>query len=166
MKTRKQMMNGGSIDSYNNFIGDDTDYQEWFVAPLGQSRDSTCLEQSNFETGLAMLGGESDTVRVERYGHWACGWVEQVYIKPGSKAVDIAENIQSQLEEYPVLDEMDYSKREAEDANETWLNCYNNRERLEYVRKNRSQFDFSDFADLMGCIRGQYFNGYASELLY
>ena len=87
----------GGLDSYDNFLGDDSDYQDWFVAPLGQSRDSDCLERSNFEVGLALLGGESETVRVERYGHWACGWVEQVYVKPGSQAVELAEDIEENV---------------------------------------------------------------------
>lgn len=40
------------------------------------------------------------------------------------------------------------------------------RERVEYIRKHRSQFEFRDFADMLGCVRGKYFAGYASELIH
>ena len=43
--------------------------------------------------------------------------------------------------------------------------AYDDASRLEYVRKYRDQFEFNDYADLIGCIRGRYFAGYASELL-
>jgi DNA invertase Pin-like site-specific DNA recombinase len=36
---------------------------------VGQSRDSDCLEQSNFAVMLHELGGESDTVIVVRESH-------------------------------------------------------------------------------------------------
>lgn len=52
---------------------------EWYVA-IGQTRDSGLMDQSNFRTMLRELGGESDTVAVERESHWACGWVEFVLI--------------------------------------------------------------------------------------
>ncbi len=71
MKTRREQMTGGSgLDSYANFSGDDSDYQDWYGV-VGQSRDSDALGRSNFRVGLKILGGEGDNVRVERYGHWA-----------------------------------------------------------------------------------------------
>ena len=165
MKTRKEQMTGGGIDSYANFIGDDSNYRDWFGI-LGHSRDSDVLEQSNFRAGLAMLGGESETVRIEHYSHWAVGWIEEIYVKPGSKAEQIAREIEASLVDYPVLDEQDFSESECEAANKTWQNCFDNRERLEYIRKHRTQFNFQDFADLRGCVRGEYFLGYGNELLY
>lgn len=164
MRTRKEQMTSGGMDSYSNFIGDDSDYQDWFGI-LGQSRDSDVLERSNFEVGLEMLGGESDTVRVERYGHWAVGWIEEIYVKPNSKAHKIAKEIETKLAEYPILDENRYSEMEIDEANEVWQNCYNDKERLEYIREHRSEFDFTDIADIRSCIRGEYFGGYTSELL-
>ena len=52
-----------------------------------------------------------------------------------------------------------------EEANRVWTDCYDDTERVKYIRDNRSEFEFRDFADLMGCARGTYFAGYASELL-
>ena len=52
------------------------EWSRYYSAGLGQSRDSDCLEQSNFAVMLHELGGESDTVIVVRESHWAVGWVE------------------------------------------------------------------------------------------
>lgn len=51
------------------------------------------------------------------------------------------------------------------EAQRVWADCYNDSERLAYVRRYRNQFDFRDYADLIGCIRGRYFVGYTSDLL-
>lgn len=98
--------------------------------------------------------------------HWAVGWVSWIAIhESDTKALQIADDLRERHEDYPVLDEFHYSDLEQEDANETWRNCYNPIERIEYIRKFRNQFEFCDFADLMACVRGEYFAGYASELL-
>lgn len=111
MKTRKEQMENSVLDNYNNFLGDDSDYQDWYVV-LGQHRDSNALERSNFKVGLAMLGGESNNVRVERYDHWAFGWAEMIYVRPKSEAYDKAVDIVKRLKQYPVSDEQVYSELE------------------------------------------------------
>lgn len=142
------------------------DQQHWLVAPVSQTRDSGPLAQSNFDACLEALGGESDTVEVHRFGHWGPGWFEIIVIDPAdTEKVEIAEDIERALENYPVLDDVDFSEREHSEANEVWANCYNNIERINYIRENRRQFDFHNFEDLMRCAKGQYFCGYASELL-
>ena len=141
-----------------------------YSAGVGQSRDSDCLEQSNFATMLALLGGESDVVTVVTENHWAVGWVSWIAIEAdgtpeSDKALQIADEAKERLADYPVLDESDWSGREQEAANEIWKNCYNESERIAYIRANRSQFEFHDYSDLIGCVRGKYFCGYASEVL-
>lgn len=134
---------------------------------LGQHRDSDCLARSNFESGLEAIGGESDTVIVVREGHWAVGWVEWIAIHQDDEtALKEADAIAGALENYPVVDEEHYSQLETEDANETWANCYNEKERIEYIREHRAQFEFRSFSDMRDCIRGKYFCGYGSDLLY
>lgn len=140
--------------------------QDWLVAPCGTNRDAGALTRSNFKCQLKALGGESETVEVHRFGHWGPGWFEIVLIDPkDAERVKIAESIESALEDYPVLDDMDFSQEEHDEANEVWKNCYRPKERIAYIRKHRSQFDFSDLQDMLGCVRGNYFAGYASELL-
>lgn len=142
------------------------DQQHWLVAPCGTNRDADALTRSNFRCCLKALGGESETVQVHRFGHWGPGWFEIILIDPAnSEAVKAAEEMENSLADYPVLDESDYSQEETEEANEVWQNCYQEKERIDYIGKHRSQFDFRDFADLIGCVRGKYFAGYACELL-
>ena len=145
----------------------------WFGTPwtghyvfLGQNRDSDCLTRSNFRKGLEALGGKSDKVIVVREGHWACGWVEWIAIhEDDNAALKIADEIVGALSDYPVLDESDFSELETEEAEDIWTNCYDNAERIEYIRENPSQFEFQGFADLLSCCRGKHFAGYASELI-
>jgi len=139
----------------------------YYGAGVGQSRDSDALERSNFVCMLLALGGESETVTVVRESHWAVGWVEWIAIhQDDAKALQIADEVQAALADYPVINEDHWSTLEQEDADLTWQNCYDPAGRIEYIRRNRSQFEFHDFSDLLGCVRGKYFAGYASELLH
>ena len=68
------------------------EWHSYYSAGVGQSRDSDCLEQSNFAAMLASLGGESETVLVVRESHWAVGWVEWIAIhEADEKALAIAD---------------------------------------------------------------------------
>lgn len=84
-----------------------------YVCGLGQSRDSDILEISNFESLLEKLGGESKTVIRERAGHWAVGWVEQILVhKSDKKTLQTLKDILEDFNNYPVIDEDDYSERQ------------------------------------------------------
>ena len=86
----------------------------WYVV-AGQSRDSDALEESNFRSILAKLGGESDTVAVESESHWAVGWIEHLLVHlDDSERVKLATTIREELEGYPVVDEEDFSDLENE----------------------------------------------------
>lgn len=154
------------FDHHLEILTDDgTSREDWLVAPVSRTRDSGCLDESNFACLLKELGGESDDVEVHRFGHWGPGWYEIILIRPGSKAQQAAEECESALADYPVLNDMDLSERETEAANDVWRDCYSPAERIAYIRKHRSQFEFRSLADMLGCVRGNYFAGYASELL-
>ena len=137
---------------------------------LSRNRDSDCLERSNFRSALKAIGGESEIeggVQVVREGHWAVGWIEWIAIPPGpsvalSKAIEIGES----LEQYPVVDEEDFSELENADADEVWKSCYDKEDRVRYIRDNPDQFHFRSWSGLRAVVSGEYFNGYASELLY
>lgn len=134
---------------------------------LGQHRDSDCLTRSNFISGLEAIGGESETVAVVRESHCAVGWVEWIAIhQDDEEALKIANEIASALDNYPVLDDDHYCQIESEEADEIWANCYNERERISYIRNHHNQFSFYSFSDMRDCIRGKYFKGYASDLIY
>lgn len=158
-----------AFDSRSNFMAFDADalesIEEWFVLPCSRNRDSDCLSESNFAVALDMLGGESETVQVHRFGHWACGWYEIIVVKPETDAAKTAQEIEDSLDDYPVLDDEDFSEREQKEADRVWADCYSVEERIEYIRNHRSQFEFHSMTGLMESVRGKWFGGYASELL-
>ncbi len=147
---------------------------EWLIA-FAVHRDSDTITRSNFrcaEKALRALltvkewQGEFTPIQIERFNHWAVGWVDYLIVDPAcTEAVQTAEEMRASVEDYPLLNEEDHSALEQEEADEMWRNCYRPHERAEYIRKHRSQFEFRDFRDLLGCVRGNYFAGYASELI-
>jgi len=90
---------------------------------LAQNRDSDALERSNFRAALARLGGESENVQVHRFGHWAVGWFEIIVVKEGTEEYEKAEEIEGKLENYPVLDEEDFSRLEWEENTDAGMVC-------------------------------------------
>jgi len=138
-----------------------------------RTRDSGCLEESNFQTLLKRLRGlssdgedERETFEVHRFSHWGPGWFEIILIDPSdAEAVKLGTDAEDSLEGYPILDEFDFSERETEEANRVWSECYSDKERIAYIRDHESQFEFHDMADMISCVRGHHFAGYASELL-
>lgn len=153
----------------SNYIG--TDWTGWLVF-LSRHRDSGDLENSNFEAGLAIVkkvasiqpvdDDDSASVQVVSENHWAVGWVEWIAIHPSDLgAVKAAEEVLARLEGYPVLDDEDHSRREWDSAQEIWRNCYNERERAQIIRKNRTSFNFDSWAELRDCIRGEIYCGEA-----
>lgn len=140
-------------------------WPEYYVF-LGRNRDSDDLTESNFACGLEAIGGESETVQIIRERHWAVGWIEWIAIhESDSAALETARAICDALNKYPVIDEDDWSERESETANTIWRDCYDWQGRIKYIRADRLQFDFRNMADMMQCVRGEYFCGYASELI-
>lgn len=110
-------MNAGGLDGWSNYSG--FDWSSWLCG-LGMNRDSDILDVSNFETALEMLGGEVEgQVEVRQVGHWACGWFKQIMIhSSATDKVQILKDIHDALEQYPVLDDSDYSEREHESYSE------------------------------------------------
>lgn len=94
--------------------------EDWLVLPTSRTRDTGPIEESNFAAALERLGGKSDTVQVHRFGHWGPGWFEIIVVHPSRESE--AEEIEKSLENYPVLDEDDMSRRETEEAWEDWKN--------------------------------------------
>jgi hypothetical protein len=138
----------------------------WFVG-LSQNRDSDALDRSNFHAALEALGGESETVQVVREGHWAVGWIEWIAVhESDERALSIQYELEGSLANYPILDEGHLSEIELEEADEVWSNCYDRAERVEYIRENPDQFEFRSWFELRKVVRGDYFAGHPSELIY
>ena len=109
-----------------NYIG--AHWDGYLVAPVQINRDSDLLTQSNWEVQWAALkplvadcAEDECSPTIVRENHWAVGWVEWVAIHPSNvAAVAAAEALAERLEQYPVLDEMDLSNREADAYAENW----------------------------------------------
>lgn len=162
-----------------HYIG--ANWPDYYSAGVSQHRDSSPLDRANFDAMLKALGGEQrhpdiedpndegaalSLVRVVRESHWAVGWVEWIAIhETAEDRLRIADAIVKKLENYPVIDDFLFSQYESEEADQVWRDCYRAKERVEYIRQHRRQFEFCGFADMLGCARGKYFSGYASELI-
>jgi hypothetical protein len=130
------------------------DWPEYYSSGVGRSRDSDCLEESNFHSLLAALGGESDTVRVVRESHWAVGWVEWIAIHESDTwSLKVADGLRMRLDSYPVLDEDDWSRREDEECERVWSDCYTAKERVRYLRRARCT---DGFRDLRAAVNGDW----------
>jgi hypothetical protein len=167
--------NWKSFDSFDWLGEPDQDSDDYAIVYLS-NRDSGCLDKSNEAAILGKLKpwigwiGDGDDVEEQSHNHWACGYVDGIVIrclrdgKPTDAFTKLHE-LAMALADYPVLDEEDYSARQQEAADETWRGCYTDRERIEYIRRNPNQFEFKRFADMLACVRGKFFAGYASELI-
>jgi len=99
-----------------------------FYCTVGITRDSTELEKSNFNYILKQVkaGGFDITMEYEQdddklneclllahFGHWGVGWIQEVLIHESNvKALEFFDEILGRLNDYPILDEVDYAQRE------------------------------------------------------
>ncbi len=103
------------------------DRQDWLVVPHGLNRDSPLWQESNWHAALALLGGESETLEVHRFNHWACGWFEVMLLHP-SREADLA---LVDVDDYPLLDEDDLSDRQWQ----AYTECFNARDMVRELRR-------------------------------
>lgn len=124
-------------------------WDDWYVF-LGQNRDSNALTRSNFECGLTAIrkvcskqdlvdalpeDAECASVQVVCENHWAVGWIEWIAIhKSDTKALELADYLLEQLEDYPVLNEEHWSELEYTEACEYWSQL-RVKDRVEYLQR-------------------------------
>lgn len=136
------------------------EWPEYYVA-YGHHRDSDVLAESNFHSMLRMLGGESDTVRVIRESHWAVGWVEWIGIhQSDEKSLRAADQALAALEDYPILDESDFSEREDHECDVMWSRGFAPSDRIRYLRERGCT---TGFRELRAAVNGDW--GAAANLL-
>ena len=115
-------------------------WPEYYVVG-GQHRDSGILDQSNFNVTKQRLTPWNDAEvnaldpawTTTTASHFLVGWVETIYVlqdAPVELLAEAAEIIES-LENYPILDEEDYSAREGEAAEEGIAEAYKAYQRLD-----------------------------------
>lgn len=97
---------------------DDKEHCEgWLIAPCGHTRDSDLVEECNHVVGLEMLAAvnpDGDDYEVLRFGHWGVGWIEEVVVRPGTKAHLCAQEMTAALANYPILSDDRHSEMETE----------------------------------------------------
>lgn len=124
-----------------------------FYVFLMQTRDSDCLERSNFQCALEAIGGKNygAGVYVVRESHWACGWVEWIAIHSDNEiALLKADEICEALQRYPVVNECHFGELEREFADKIWSQT-DARERLDIMR--HCSHDFLSFGDMLRAVR-------------
>jgi hypothetical protein len=131
-----------AFDHNINIDDDETVRSNWFVMPVSRTRDSGPLDNSNFATFLAGLGGESEQVEVHRFGHWGPGWYEIIIVHPEADCLKPAYDMARSLENYSVLDDEDFSRREWDEFFESWRLWANS----DFIRSLQSHYDLSDNA--------------------
>lgn len=97
--------------------------EHWIVMPTAQNRDSHAFERANFDATVKTLGGESETVEIHRFGHWACGWFEIIIVDPDSPQATTAAEIACALGDYPVVDDELLSQYESDEIEQEWACC-------------------------------------------
>ena len=104
------------------------DREGWYVV-AGQNASGDALEESNFRVMARALGIDNvgnpydgpngqnadDTAAIESYGG-AAGHGQWLLVRPGSPAEDAAREMLARMEDYPVLDDEDYSELEYQNA--------------------------------------------------
>jgi len=116
----------GNWQSFNCFVWfrdrELTDADQWAVI-YTSNRDSGLLDQSNAavieKAMMPFTEGDDPDVVLESHSHWAVGHVDGFSVrvfKDGeiTKAFETYHALARQLDDYPILDESDYSDREYE----------------------------------------------------
>ena len=103
----------------------DLDLNVWGFAPFGKHRDSDLLQESNFDVALKELKRVSGkSVEVMHTNHWAVGWYDHIMVRTtAKKTMEKVLELCNRLDNYPILNEEDYSEREfnqACDAYDQW----------------------------------------------
>jgi hypothetical protein len=97
---------------------DESDRLNWGTF-VGRHRDSGLLDQSNWIVVTEDMEKRfPDDVDLVRFGHWAVGWVEEMFVRIRDEhgrltpAFEAAAIWKEKLDDYPIADEMHFSELE------------------------------------------------------
>lgn len=108
-------------------------FETWTLGPVIQHRNSDILDKSNAKSMIATLESDpslSEDWEVVSCGHWAVGWVEHLSFRVvdedgnPSRVARVIKGFFDAIEEYPILDEEDFSQMEYDDTLENIENHY------------------------------------------
>jgi len=125
---------------------------DWLVAAT-TNRDADCLTRSNWRSFIKLLGGDgsqlgakgsadiNENVAIKEATHWACGWVQYLLIDPKADGlVAIAEDACDKLEDYPVINEDDWSTLEYDE----YYEFFTRDAQSEFARELGRKFELCD----------------------
>lgn len=181
----------GNHERFDSFAWGDRpeDGKNWTLV-YTVNRDSDALDRSNdrvlAEELAPFVGWRGDGAECERqrHAHWACGWIEGYAIKVRDEVGAFTKPFLVYVEhllalaDYPIRSDDDFSEMEQEEADQTWSSCYNQDERVAYMREHWRDFEHCAakwartdddkrlaWRTLLDNVRGRYFSGIASELI-
>jgi hypothetical protein len=97
-------------------------YPDMYVV-YSQNRDSDMITRFNFESLESILEHDHGIQFLNvRDHHWACGWIEFLYVHKDSdkKSLKKLDENLGKLEDYPILDDLEYSEWMMEELGEQY----------------------------------------------
>lgn len=102
----------------SNYIGED--YSDHYVV-YSRYRDSTILNESNFEAIKKDFDAKNIKYTIVRFNHWLSGWYESIMIHDHDiESLRYADGLLNFALDYPILDEDDYMNRRYEALEEIY----------------------------------------------
>ena len=99
----------------SNYLGGD--YSDYYVI-CSHHKNSGLLAESNWDEVVKRL---ENHVKVASCGHWMTGWIEFALIHhTDMEGIKLAQAIDDEIAEYPILNEDDFTERESKYAEELW----------------------------------------------
>jgi len=80
----------------------------WECAPCGVTRDSDPLTRANFDAlcnQFDAVDPYGDDWEIIRFGHYSVGWIENIFVRPGSLVAELCPDVRLHMAKYPCLDE-------------------------------------------------------------
>lgn len=99
-------------------------FKTWSLGPVIEHRDSTLIDQSNaheIKRIFEQTDPDGKDWTITNCSHWAVGWVDHLSMRVYKRVLHtlvpchvllVWQDIENSLEDYPILNENDYSERE------------------------------------------------------
>lgn len=131
------------------YYGDLPIGETWSQGPVIRTRDSDLMEESNADALIKWLESKTeleDLWQIQNASHWAVGWVDHLsfrVLNDDGTVCDPMVNFilewKNKIDDYPLLDEDDYSDRQFEAFSE------NVESQIQYVL--RQKYDDPDYSE-------------------
>jgi hypothetical protein len=118
---------------------DRPDDADGFAIVYTHNRDSGLEERANAVTIAKALEPYPDDALPQRHNHWACGWVDGYAVR--GRALEVWNELQAQLADYPILDEWLYCDMFAEECDRAYESWARDQFRRELTKRRAAKLD-------------------------